>query len=76
MTQKEYKTVRAGSDELHQQLDNGYRLLGRYQEPNASYSYEIQHPRTLRSLVIKVQPRWGMVLIEEGSRVLKIINFD
>lgn len=76
MTKSEQLTIRAGRNEVESYKDDGYRFIQRYTEPNNSYSIVLQHPRTLRQLTIVVQPRWGMVLTKEGSRVLKIKTFN
>lgn len=76
MTKVEQQTIRAGRNEVEGYKDDGYRFIQRYSEPNNSYSIVLQNPRTLRRLTIVVQPRWGMVLTKEGSRVLKIKTFN
>lgn len=76
MTKAEQLTIRAGRYEVESYKDDGYRFIQRYPEPNNSYSIVLQHPRTLRRLTIVVQPRWGIVLTKEGSRVLKIKTFN
>ena len=76
MERTEQLTIRAGRNEVESYKDDGYRFILRYQEPNNSYAIVLQHPRTLRRLTIVVQPRWGMVLTKEGSRILKIRTFN
>lgn len=76
MTKSEQLTIRAGRNEVESYKDDGYRFIQRYPEPNNSYSIVLQHPHTLRRLTIVVQPRWGMVLTKEGSRILKVKTFD
>ena len=76
MTKSEKLTIRAGRYEVESYKSDGYRLIQRFQEPNNSYSIVLQHPRTLRRLTIVVQPRWGMLLIKEGMRVLKLKTFN
>lgn len=76
MTKSEQLTIRAGRYEVDSYKSDGYRFYMRYPEPNNSYSIVLQHPRTLRRLTIVVQPRWGMVITKEGSRVLKIKTFN
>lgn len=76
MTKTEQLTIRAGRYEVDSYKSDGYRFYMRYPEPNNSYSIVLQHPRTLRRLTIVVQPRWGMVITKEGSRVLKIKTFN
>lgn len=76
MTKSEQLTIRAGCNEVESYKKDGYRFIQRFAEPNNSYSIVLQHPRSLRRLTIVVQPRWGMVLTKEGSRVLKIKTFN
>lgn len=76
MTKIEQLTIRAGRYEVESYKDDGYRFIKRYPEPNNSYSIVLEHPRTLRRLTIVVQPRWGLVLIKKGSRLLKIRTFN
>lgn len=76
MTKTELLTIRAGRYEVESLKDDGYRFVRRYPEPNNSYSIVLEHQRTERRLTIVVQPRWGMVLTKEGSRVLKLRTFN
>lgn len=76
MTRIELQTIRAGCNEVEGYKEDGYRFVQRYQEPHNSYSIILQHPRTLRRLIITVQPLWGMVLIKEGKQILKVITFN
>ena len=76
MERTEQLTIREGRNEVESYKNDGYRFIQRYDEPNNSYSIVLQHPRTLRRLTIVVQPRWGMVLTKEGSRVLKIKTYN
>ena len=76
MERTEQLTIRAGRNEVESYKDDGYRFIQRFNEPNNSYAIILQHPRTLRRLTIVVQPRWGMVLTKEGSRILKIRTFN
>ena len=76
MTKSEKLTIRAGHYEVESYKSDGYRFIQRFSEPNNSYSIVLQHPRTLRRLTIVVQPRWGMLLIKEGKRVLKLKTFN
>ena len=76
MKKSEQQTIHEGRNEVENYIFDGYHFVQRYPEPNNSYSIVLQHPRTLRRLTIIVQPRWGMVLTKEGSRVLKIKTFN
>lgn len=76
MIKTEKQTIHEGRNEVENYIHDGYIIVQRYPEPNNSYSFVLQHPRTLRRLTIVVQPRWGMVLTKEGSRVLKIRTFN
>ena len=76
MKKSEQQTINEGRNEVENYVLDGYHIVQRYPEPNNSYSFVLQHPRTLRRLTIVVQPRWGMVITKEGSRVLKIKTFS
>lgn len=76
MIKSEQQTIHEGRNEVENYIHDGYIIVQRYPEPNNSYSIVLQHPRTLRRLTIVVQPRWGMVLTKEGSRILKIRTFN
>lgn len=76
MTAKEHKTIKAYYNEYNDFKLSGYRFVERFPEPNSSFSVVMQHPHTLRRLTLVVQPSWGLVLIKEGTRVLKCINIS
>lgn len=76
MTKTEYNVINEAWNEAHGFCGDGYKIMGRFSEPNNSFSIILRHPRSHRQLTIVAQPQWGMYLVKEGTKVLKAKTFD